>query len=57
MFISGLILWQYGSGPVKGFAVTLFWGMAVQPLHRRRLHAPPLRLGGPRAKVKNLRLG
>jgi preprotein translocase subunit SecD len=27
--ISGLILWQYGSGPIKGFAVTLIVGIAV----------------------------
>jgi preprotein translocase subunit SecD len=25
--IAGLILWQYGSGPIKGFAVTLFIGV------------------------------
>lgn len=28
-FISGLILAQYGSGPIKGFAVTLLVGMVV----------------------------
>jgi preprotein translocase subunit SecD len=27
VFISGLILWQYGTGPVKGFAVTLIVGI------------------------------
>jgi preprotein translocase subunit SecD len=27
--ISGLILWQYGTGPIKGFAVTLIVGVAV----------------------------
>lgn len=27
--ISGLILWQYGSGPIKGFATTLIVGIAV----------------------------
>jgi preprotein translocase subunit SecD len=27
VFISGLILWQYGSGPVKGFAITLIVGI------------------------------
>jgi preprotein translocase subunit SecD len=27
VLISALILWQYGSGPVKGFAVTLFAGI------------------------------
>lgn len=27
--ISGLILWQYGDGPIKGFAVTLIVGIAV----------------------------
>jgi preprotein translocase subunit SecD len=27
--LSGLILWQFGSGPIKGFAVTLFWGVLV----------------------------
>jgi preprotein translocase subunit SecD len=26
-FISGLILWQYGTGPIKGFAVTLVVGI------------------------------
>ncbi len=29
MFLSGLILAQYGSGPVKGFAVTLIVGIVV----------------------------
>lgn len=24
---AALILWQFGSGPVRGFAVTLFWGI------------------------------
>ncbi len=28
-FISGLILWQYGTGPIKGFAVTLIIGVVV----------------------------
>jgi len=27
VLISGLILWQYGTGPVKGFAVTLIVGI------------------------------
>jgi preprotein translocase subunit SecD len=27
MFISGLILWQYGTGPIKGFATTLIVGL------------------------------
>jgi preprotein translocase subunit SecD len=25
--LTALILWQFGTGPVKGFAVTLFWGI------------------------------
>ncbi len=25
--ITALVLWQYGSGPVRGFAVVLFWGI------------------------------
>ncbi len=25
--ITALVLWQYGSGPIRGFAVTLFWGI------------------------------
>ena len=29
VFISGLILWQYGTGPVKGFAITLIIGIAA----------------------------
>jgi preprotein translocase subunit SecD len=29
VFISGLILWQYGTGPVKGFAVTLIVGIVM----------------------------
>ena len=28
-FLSGLILFQFGSGPVKGFAVTLCAGIAT----------------------------
>jgi preprotein translocase subunit SecD len=43
--ISGLILAQYGTGPIKGFAVTLIVGIARQPLHRRRVHPPHVRLG------------
>jgi preprotein translocase subunit SecD len=27
--ISSIILWQFGSGPIKGFAVTLFFGVLV----------------------------
>ncbi|MEE9385910.1 MAG: protein translocase subunit SecD [Nannocystaceae bacterium] len=27
--IAGLVLWQYGSGPIKGFAVTLLIGVAT----------------------------
>ncbi len=27
MGIAGLILWQYGTGPIKGFAITLFIGL------------------------------
>ena len=27
--IAGLVLWQYGSGPVRGFAVTLLIGIAT----------------------------
>src|SRR5581483_3584027 len=27
--ITALVLFQFGSGPVKGFAVTLFWGVAI----------------------------
>jgi preprotein translocase subunit SecD len=27
--ISAIILWQFGSGPIKGFAVTLFIGIVV----------------------------
>ena len=42
------ILAQYGTGPIKGFAVTLIIGIVVQPLHRRLLHAPRVRLVGPR---------
>lgn len=26
-FISGIILWQYGTGPIKGFAITLIIGL------------------------------
>ena len=48
VLISGLILAQYGTGPVKGFAVTLIVGIIVQPVHRRVLHAAGLRLVGPR---------
>ena len=48
VFISGLILAQYGTGPVKGFAVTLIIGIIAQPLHRRLLHAPRVRLVGAR---------
>lgn len=25
--ITALVLWQYGSGPIRGFAVVLFWGI------------------------------
>lgn len=25
--ITALVLWQYGSGPIRGFAITLFWGI------------------------------
>lgn len=25
--VTALVLWQYGSGPIRGFAVTLFWGI------------------------------
>jgi preprotein translocase subunit SecD len=28
-FISGVVLFQYGSGPIKGFAVTLMIGIAT----------------------------
>src|SRR6266851_9738842 len=28
-FISALLLFQFGTGPVKGFAVTLFWGVLI----------------------------
>ncbi|MEM6992897.1 MAG: protein translocase subunit SecD, partial [Myxococcota bacterium] len=27
--IAGLVLWQYGSGPIRGFAVTLLIGIAT----------------------------
>ena len=27
--IAGLVLWQYGSGPVRGFAITLLIGIAT----------------------------
>jgi preprotein translocase subunit SecD len=29
VLVSGLILFQFGTGPVKGFAVTLMIGIAV----------------------------
>ena len=29
VLVSGLILYQFGTGPVKGFAVTLMIGIAV----------------------------
>ncbi len=29
MGITGLILWQYGTGPIKGFAITLFIGLVT----------------------------
>ncbi len=25
--IAALVLWQFGTGPIKGFAITLFWGI------------------------------
>ena len=27
--IAAVVLFQFGTGPVKGFAVTLFWGVAI----------------------------
>jgi preprotein translocase subunit SecD len=27
--IAGLVLWQYGSGPIRGFAITLLIGIAT----------------------------
>jgi preprotein translocase subunit SecD len=27
--IAALFLYQFGTGPVKGFAVTLFWGITA----------------------------
>ena len=49
VLVSGLILYQFGTGPVKGFAVTLMIGIAVEPVHRGVLHAAALRpdLHGP----------
>ncbi len=33
--LAGLILFQFGTGPVKGFAVTLSIGIRHHPLHAR----------------------
>ena len=34
-FLAGFVLMQYGTGPIKGFAVALLIGV-VEPLHSRR---------------------
>ena len=42
--ITAVILFQFGTGPIKGFAVTLFHGRGDQPLHRARVHQGRVRL-------------
>ena len=27
--IAALVLWQFGTGPIKGFATVLFWGILI----------------------------
>ena len=27
--IASLVLWQFGTGPIKGFATVLFWGILI----------------------------
>ena len=44
--VSAAILFLFGTGPVKGFAITLTFGLARQPVHggfclARHLRGPP----------------
>ena len=27
--IAALVLWQFGTGPIRGFATVLFWGILI----------------------------
>ena len=47
VMVTAGILYNFGTGPVKGFAVSLFVGLAGQPLHRLLLHPAALRPGLP----------
>jgi len=48
---------QYGTGPIKGFAVTLMIRHRGQHVHRRGVHPDPVRLGRRHRKVKKLSVG
>jgi len=42
--ITAVILFQFGTGPIKGFAVSLSMGVAINPVYRAGLHQGRVRL-------------